>query len=48
MSKLFNIYLNEKKNNENIILLFKSGIFYIAIDKDATVLSQLLDLKLTN
>lgn len=48
MSKLFNIYLNEKKNNEDTILLFKSGIFYIALDKDATLLSQLLTLKLTN
>ena len=48
MSKLLNIYLNEKENNQDTILLFKSGIFYIAIDKDATILSQLVHLKLTN
>ena len=48
MSKLYNIYLNEKEKNRDKILLFKSGIFYIAIDKDATLLSQLLNLKLTN
>lgn len=48
MSKLFNIYLNEKEKNEDKILLFKSGVFYIAIDKDAIILSQLLNLKLTN
>lgn len=48
MSKLLNIYLNEKANNQDTILLFKCGIFYIAIDKDATILSQLVHLKLTN
>lgn len=48
MSKLFNIYLNEKEKNEDKILLFKSGVFYIALDKDAIILSQLLNLKLTN
>lgn len=48
MSKLFNIYLNEKEKNKEKILLFKSGIFYIALDEDASMLSQLLDLKLTN
>ena len=48
MSKLFNIYLNEKEKNEDKILLFKSGVFYIALDEDAIILSQLLNLKLTN
>lgn len=48
MSKLFNIYLNEKNNNKDTILLFKSGIFYIALDEDAITLSKLLNLKLTN
>lgn len=38
----------KKTNNQDTILLFKSGIFYIAIDKDATILSQLVHLKLTN
>ena len=46
-SKLFNIYTLEKKNNDNI-LLFKSGIFYIALAEDATKLSNLFGFKLTN
>lgn len=48
MSKLYNIYLEEKKKNRDILLLFKSGIFYIAIAEDAIKLSNLLHLKLTN
>ena len=48
MSKLYNIYLEEKKKNSDILLLFKSGIFYIAIAEDAIKLSNLLHLKLTN
>ena len=42
MSKLYNIYLEEKKKNRDILLLFKSGIFYIAIAEDAIKLSNLL------
>lgn len=48
MSKLYSIYLNEKENNEAKILLFKSGIFYLALDKDATFLSDTFGFKLTN
>lgn len=48
MSKLYNIYLEEKKKNRDILLLFKSGIFYIAIAEDAIKLSNILHLKLTN
>ena len=47
MSKLYSIYLDLKKNNPNTFLLFKSGIFYIAIDKDAVLLSNLFGFKLT-
>ena len=36
MGKLYNIYLNEKKKNLDKIILLKSGIFYLALDKDAT------------
>ena len=48
MSKLYNIYLQEKSKNKDNILLFKSGIFYISIDDDALKLSSLFHLKLTN
>lgn len=48
MSKLYSIYLNEKEKNEANIILFKSGIFYLALDKDAIFLSNTFGLKLTN
>ena len=48
MSKLYNIYLEEKNKNKDVLLLFKSGIFYISIAEDAIKLSNLLHLKLTN
>lgn len=48
MSKLYNIYENLKKKNENTIYLFKSGIFYIALDNDAKKLSNLFNFKLSN
>lgn len=48
MSKLYSMYLNLKKQNPDTLFLFKSGIFFLAIDKDALRLSELLDLKLTN
>ena len=48
MSKLYSIYLIEKENNEAKILLFKSGIFYLALDKDAVFLSNTFAFKLTN
>ena len=48
MSKIYSTYLDLKEKNSDTILLFKSGIFFIAIDKDADYLSNLLGLKLTN
>ena len=48
MSKLYSIYLTKKKQNKDTIILFKSGIFYLALDKDATFLSNIFGLKLTN
>ena len=48
MSKLYSIYLNEKEKNKDTIILFKSGIFYLALDKDATFLSNTFGFKLTN
>lgn len=48
MSKLYSIYLTKKKENKDTIILFKSGIFYLAIDNDAIFLSNTFGLKLTN
>ena len=47
MSKLMIMYNNLKTKEPNTLFLFRSGIFYLALDKDATYLSQLLGLKLT-
>lgn len=48
MSKMLNNYYNLKKQNSNIIYLFKNGIFYVAIEDDAKFLANVLNLKLTN
>lgn len=48
MSKLYNLYQNLKNENNEIIYLFKSGIFYIALSDDAIFLSNKFNLKLTN
>lgn len=47
MSKLYDTYCILKAQDANTILLFKSGIFLIALDKDAIYLSELFHLKLT-
>ena len=48
MSKLYEKYLQLKKQNPSTLYLFKSGIFYIFLDEDAKKMSSLLNLKLTN
>ncbi|MGN1300956.1 MAG: hypothetical protein ACI4U9_00225 [Clostridia bacterium] len=48
MSRLYNTYVELKKQNINSIYLFKSGIFFIALDEDARTLSNLFHFKLTN
>ena len=48
MSKLYEKYLSCKSENPNTIFLFKSGIFYLALDEDATKISKLFNFKLTN
>ena len=49
MSKLYSKYLSLKKEtNSSKIYLFKSGIFFLFIDEDAKMMSQLLQLKPTN
>lgn len=47
MSKLYSLYENLKKENNETIYLFKSGIFYIALAEDAICLSHKFDFKLT-
>lgn len=48
MSKLYDIYKKLKNENNEIIYLFKSGVFYICLDDDAKILSKIYNLKLTN
>ena len=48
MSKLYEEYLKLKKDNNDVIYLFKSGIFYIALLNDARTLNEKLGFKLTN
>lgn len=48
MSKLYEKYKILKSQNPSKLYLFKSGIFYIFLDEDAKIMSNLLSLKLTN
>ncbi|MDD4718311.1 MAG: hypothetical protein PHY00_00640 [Bacilli bacterium] len=48
MSKLHNSYLKLKEYDSDILYLFKSGMFYIFIGKDAELISELVGLKLAN
>ena len=49
MSKIYQKYLslkNSKNYTSHTMYLFKSGIFFIFIDEDAKIMSQILGLKL--
>lgn len=48
MSKLYVEYLKLKNENAKKLFLFKSGIFYIALEDDAKKLSELFNFKITN
>lgn len=48
MSKMYKRYLELKKENNSKIYLFKSGIFYLFLDDDAKLMSNVLNLRLTN
>ena len=44
MSKLYNTYISLKANEEdtnNTLYLFKAGLFFICIDKDAQIASNI-------
>lgn len=46
MSKLYEQYKKLKNNDKDKMYLFKSGIFYIALDEDAKKLSEIFGFKL--
>lgn len=46
MNNLYNNYSKLKQENKDLVYLFKSGVFYIALDEDAKLLSKMLDLKI--
>lgn len=48
MSKLYEQYLKLKNEDSKKLYLFKSGLFYIALEDDAVMLSNKFNLKLTN
>lgn len=48
MSKLYSEYEKLKQKNNKKIYLFKSGIFYVALQDDAQKLSEIFDFKITN
>ena len=46
MSKIYDKYKELRaKNNENVLYLFKNGIFFIFVDEDAKIASNLFHLK---
>lgn len=47
-SKLYNKFLELKASNYDKLYLFKSGIFYIALNEDATKLAEIFNFKITN
>jgi DNA mismatch repair ATPase MutS len=47
MSKLYDVYLEKKKDDAGKVYLFKNGNFYIMLGDDAAKLSEDLALKLT-
>ena len=47
MSKLYNKYLKLKEKDNNKLYLFRSGKFYIFIDKDCDLINEYIVLKKT-
>lgn len=48
MSKLYEKFLELKNLNQNKVYIFKSGIFYIALQEDAEKISNIFNFKITN
>ncbi len=47
MSKLYDKYLELKKENDDKLYLFKSGLFYVFLEDDALKISRITTLKCT-
>src|SRR5574344_177371 len=47
MIKMYELYLEKKKESKEKVYLFKSGIFYIFIADDAINISKIMPLKIT-
>ena len=48
MSKLYDTFLYLKKEDNETIYMFKSGIFYIFLAEDAKLVSSIFNFKITN
>ena len=48
MSKLYDNFVKLKCSDKDKLYLFKSGIFFIALNEDATKLSEIFGFKITN
>lgn len=48
MSKLYDNFINLKGSDKDKLYLFKSGIFFIALNEDAEKLSEIFGFKITN
>lgn len=47
MNNLYDNYSKLKQENKDLVYLFKSGVFYVALEEDAKLLSKKLYLKIT-
>ena len=48
MSKLLNKYNELKGKDSELLYIFRSGIFYVALNEDAKILNEKLNLKITS
>lgn len=48
MSKMFKVYTDLKKQDARTIYLFKSGIFFLCLNEDAVLISNLFNLKINH
>ena len=46
LSKMFKIYTDLKKQDSHTVYLFKSGIFFLCLNEDAMLISNLFNLKI--
>lgn len=48
MSKLYDKFVRLKAANNDNVYLFKSGMFYLALNEDASKLADIFNFKVTN